>query len=150
MTPEIFAVILRLFVLWLLGAGLLLVVVIVLWNRIGKLRDTLDSIRSLLLEAQGVNLLGEIQHLRADLRRDIEETERRLKPLEEAYVSERAEFLSTNQRVLRAMDALRMEWQQQREALITSVTAEARAVHDIDVRRIVRDEFFKLQKQEGR
>ena len=60
----------------------------------------------------------------------------------------RAEFLDTNRRVLKAMDALRVEWQQQREAFVNAVAAEVRAVFTADVRRLVREEIFRVRENE--
>jgi hypothetical protein len=136
-------------ILWLLGAGLLVLVVVVSWFRIGRLRDTLDEIRKLLIEAQGVNLLHEVKQLRVDVEGQMKDFARRLEPLEQERVAARAEFIDTNRRVLAAMDALRLEWQQQRESTVTAVAAEARALFAADVRHLVRDEFYKVREKAG-
>jgi hypothetical protein len=135
---------------------LTLVSVLLLWSRIGKVRDTLgfhlgtirgmvDDINKLLSNTKGVALATEIRELREELSRMND----RLIPLEQERNLGRREMMDTNQKVLEAMNALREEWHLQQGELANRVVAEVMKQSEAQIRHITRDEVYRLRSEEA-
>lgn len=120
--------------------GLLLISVLVLWSRIGSLRESLGKIQTLLLQSQGVVLANEV----TALRRGHEELHSRIRSIEDHHSANRRELIDTNAKVLAAMNALREDWQAQQAEMANRVVAEVLRQVDMQARRVARDEYHKL------
>jgi polyhydroxyalkanoate synthesis regulator phasin len=138
-----------------MSLALTLIAVLMLWWRIGKVRDTIsfhlatirgmvDDVNKLLASTQGVALSTEIHELRGEIR----SLHSRLLPLEQERSHFRRETIETNQKVLDAMNALREEWQLQHGELANRVVAEVMKQSEAQIRRIARDEVYRLRGED--
>ena len=131
--------------IFLLGA-LLLVSVLVMWNRVGRIRAdivaTLLQFQTLLMKSQGVNLAETLESVRAEMKH----MDDRLSELEQERLKGRRELMDTNERVLTAMQKLRDDFRLQRDDIVATVSAEVQAGNEAHIRRVTRDEFYKLKK----
>jgi len=121
---------------------LLVIVVLVLWSRIGRNRDMFDELKKLLVRSQGVAIVGEMD----ELRQQLGEHEDRLTQLENDRKDERRQSLDVNEKVLKAMKSLEERWATQQHELAVSVAAEVRTIYLEDVKRVVTQRFHELNK----
>lgn len=122
---------------------LLVIVVLVLWSRIGRNRDRFDELKKLLVRSQGVKIVGEMD----DLRRQLGDHENRLDQLEKERRAEHRENIDVNEKVLKAMKSLEERWATQQHELAVSVAAEVRTIYLEDVKRVVMQQFHKLNAE---
>ena len=106
------------------------------WYRVGKLQDRIMSRSDTRL---GVRL----DELEEGLVREQHDIKKRLAELEEWRSQERRELLDTSARLIHAMDTLRSQIHDDRDAIVSELKLEIRTVQDQWMRKIAKEEAHR-------